>query len=763
MNRVVSFLPTALLCLIPALYSSCEGETDSAGADGGKSLSASQRKQDEGAGPTLKKDASRKSSGLGKILVKLQDRDSGKPVTGAGVRLLYSPAGTPGRVLPLDTMTNLDGEALFEPGPVARAVFRTEFDVERNPIELAASGETRVDHSVQTRYELAGRVIGPDGRGVENAHLFLARYAPGQSLGEGNAPIPGSGMELEEFRRFFGYDLEAEVQTKKDGHFTCTLKTCQTLLCTAFKEGLLCPGWQIVGLDLAERRYEDAEIRLHPSARLEVTLFDARRRPLADRPLHLIESFESRAMRSEAGWLALPFNVYLNTDKEGRDAVSIPAGITLSTEGHFFYSEQEEGAPLPDPLHSEPMDAITLDPGSELRVLAIPHETVLFTGVVQDRTGAPVEGATVMLAVNSMTTDEAGRFRLLVPYNIHLRMAYSVSKKGFQMTGDLLPEIEKGVKQIDVKPVIEPATSLILTLPGGFDKVWLSPAFDPSDRVSRCSSNVEVLPLAVMLMKGQRQGRNTFFFEEIEEEKYTVLAQTEPFQFARLDGLSMDPSAGMPLAIDLEGRIELPALPTDQEAWIEGKLILPEGMKPHTMEVILVRGDFPEVRPWDPLVLGKSQHGWSKAKPGPDGTFTFEGLPPGHYTLAAAAFEWDSRIDAYGEAFLRPGKNEIELKPAAEEDKGSLSLILTDEEGSPLSGLSVLLLDPADSPIGFSRAPDFFFYSNGEGKILIERLPPGRYSLAVSRFEGREPLCDARVEIRPGEGVEASIALAERP
>ncbi|MBU0754256.1 MAG: carboxypeptidase-like regulatory domain-containing protein, partial [Planctomycetes bacterium] len=293
-------------------------------------------------------------------------------------------------------------------------------------------------------------------------------------------------------------------------------------------------------------------------------------------------------------------------------------------------------------------------------------------------------------------------------------------------------------------------------------KLYLMPNYDLRQRVARVSENIELMLDPGALVEGVPQyGASKFVFNGLEDGAFTVLAQADRFHFSRIDSIEINAGDAV-LKIDLTERLEFPGLTPGNKARLEGQVKIPEGARPQGIEVTILRRDLAEIRRWDPRgPAAREETGWEKTAADAQGRFCFDGLCPGDYVVAAAVWEWDVRLDAHQEIRIEAGANTISLEPKVLQDFGRFELIVTDRDGRPLPGICFLFLDPVDVPLGPRGSTTYFFYTNGTGKITIDNIPPGRYSFSLSRFEGREPLCEAQIEIGPGKNIAAEIALNE--
>ena len=142
--------------------------------------------------------------------------------------------------------------------------------------------------------------------------------------------------------------------------------------------------------------------------------------------------------------------------------------------------------------------------------------------------------------------------------------------------------------------------------------------------------------------------------------------------------------------------------------------------------------------------------------------FSFENLAPGRYVLAVAFTEWDTRIDVYHELEVEADQSGVSLAAGVPREYGSIIVTITDTKSNPLPGASLLLLDPLSSTLGQAGLPDPFLYSDKDGVIRLDPLPPGRYIIILGSPEDGGFLFNARVEVKPGAESPVRVVIASR-
>ena len=619
-------------CLVVCFLWACGSgsDTNGAGAGLGESGAAS---ASGGAGEEEKSGSAPAGPNGATVKIRLLDDVSGKPVAGAKVKLFYTPIRSTEKVLCLGRITTLDGEVVFEPGPTARMMVRSEFDAENMEITPAPSGETVVTLKVHTSYEVSGRVLGPGGEAVEGASVFVARSVSGQGAGVGfGLPLPGAGSDLKEFRRRFGYDLEADVLTGEDGGFSAEVKTCQTLLVAVWADRFVCGEWRLVFFQNTKKAYEPLEITLFPAAFLRMTLLSARNESLGGKLVTVIEKPVSYTARQAAVRIHMPYRASLTTGPDGTVEAPVPAGLALGVEGRVVFAKPAQGAALPDAIHDSPMDAFELSPGEKLDIVCMSPRTVRLSGTIRDVRDKPLAGAEVVLPVNRLKTGENGSFSIVIPYNNCNRMWYTVSKPGYRTERGLIPEIEKGSRELHLDAVLKPGLGLTVDVERDVEAVWLleEPRGEGAsvNRVKCKTSGCELLPDTGALTKAERIGEESFLINGVKPGSYTVLVQKGGHCFGVREGVQVNASLAEAGPLDLTGMSAADAAFSGGAAALEGVVRIPEGVNPHRIVVTMLRNDLPGVRGWDPLSRGKGRMGMATVIAGPEGGFRIEGLAP---------------------------------------------------------------------------------------------------------------------------------------
>lgn len=175
-------------------------------------------------------------------------------------------------------------------------------------------------------------------------------------------------------------------------------------------------------------------------------------------------------------------------------------------------------------------------------------------------------------------------------------------------------------------------------------------------------------------------------------------------------------------------------------------------MQPAAIEGMLWDGDVPYADV--PITL---MPGFVEAVTAEDGSFAFEGLPVGAYTLSLGTPEDIIVLDMPGEIALnRPAQREAReihtVRPATLsgriwEDTNDDGLLTFDEVG--LSGVEIVLHDAGETPIRTVQTDD-------EGVFTFDGLTPGRYRLAIT-------LPEQMIFARSVSGTERIVAGVDLP
>lgn len=738
------------------------------------------RPRSEGASPAtaVRSGASKTPDTARTVKVRVLDREEGTPRGGCAVRLFFCPANGPSRVLMRDASTNMEGTAEFKIPESTRLMVRSEFSLEDREVDPIPEGPVEVTLWVRTTFPVTGRVVGPGGEPAAGASVFLAAYKPGRGILAKGALLPGAGLDLESFRRRFGYDLEKEVRTGEDGTFSCTVGTCTTLLATAWAPGLVPADWRFVSFDKEAERFEEARLPLFPAARLRLRCLDARGRPLQQRSFTLRETPVSRCRRPRPEAVFAPYSAILVTNEEGRAETEVPAGLTLVPEGSLLFPEPTGGTGLPDPIRDAPLGTLRLAAGESRALLALPMRTVRLAGRILDTAGKGVSGARLKLPElnNSVVTGTAGgfpaeggegRFSLLVPFNVHRRPAYEVRADGFRAARGVLPAPEPGTQAIALEVRLEPAETVQLDT--GNRAVDLAVLWREPDLAARgvlaVKGPARVMPGTEDLRTGRRTGPGTFAFRNVEPGTYTPALRRGTANWVVLPPITVAETPDHRHTVDLRDANPLAALATPARGSLAGRVVIPPGTRPHAAVVRLARADLPPAVRNGGMAAGREGRSDVRyARVGmEDGAFRFDDLLPGRYVVEGVVKEWDHRLDSYAEVEVKAGENRVTLAPSPEAPRGAIRVTvrakIVDKAPAPVPGTALLLADPLGEPLGRAKRADPFSYSDGEGRIRLEGLLPGRYGLTLASSDPPRSLAVLSVEVKPGDTQEVEVLL----
>jgi len=693
-----------------------------------------------------------------KLFVKVVEKGAGRAVPGAMVQILFNVPAKLDSVFTANRTANAQGIAEFNLPEFSRLVVISEYCKENHPLEYIAEGDLEYTLEVETNYALAGRVTGPDGKGIKGAEVFLVFNKPNDGVKQNALRLPGMAITIEQFKRFYGYDLVGQATTEEGGSFSCNVKSRRQILACAWVDGLLCPHWRTVSFNNKDNHYENVEIPLLSSGTLDLVLYNTNKQTLGEQVIVLKEAPISILKRKEPETIHQPLTLVVKTDPQGKVHLDLPADIDLFLEGKLLFSMPTKDD-FPDPIHTAPIQSFTLKPDQDLKLIAVPPNAIRLFGYVQDIDGNHLKGARITLPTNSFLVDDKIDFSILVPYNRHLGMTYTVTKKGYLEKYGAFPQIEPGSMELSLTPVIEKGIDLTIITDPAVDMLSIITTSSADSESNITISGCERLDDIGALIVGKKAAPGQFTFSSLPTGTVTLLAQKGCFSFFKKEGVEIVASPDFKQKIDITKESSEEAFSADGGCSLEGKVSLPEGIVPHRLIVSVMRNDISSVRPWDPLMIGKNAMGSKTTLVGEDGTFLVEGLSPGRYSVNAVIMEWNMRIDIYEEVQIQTGNNYISLKSAQVEDFGSFEVCVTDSEANPISGVSLLLLDPVDSPIAQAKHNNSRCYSNSEGKILINNMMPGRYGFSLHYQGGIGYLLDARVEVTKGALTEVKIVL----
>ena len=328
----------------------------------------------------------------GGLRVRVVEARSGRLLEGASV---HSPAA-PEVVWRAEDVGHFRAAPLM-PGPHVLIVRAPRHGAVQRVLEVGAGPTTEVEVELPPESVLTGRVLGPEGLGMEGARLHLA--GPGRSGSE-------------------------EVLTGVEGRFEVRGLTEDTYDLRVER-----PGYLSVTRELRLPRTEPLELSLAPAAAVAVKVLGARGEPVEGATVSLSRASEGRTetVREE------------DTDPRG--------GVHFGGLAPGSYVAK---ARAPGYLPAEPVPVEAWDEEAVPLSLVL-REGLTLSGRVRDARGVPVGEAEVVLAgdatsVGSTRTDAQGRFTLsgLVPGRVRLR----VEKFGHPMREE---EVEVPAPDLELK------------------------------------------------------------------------------------------------------------------------------------------------------------------------------------------------------------------------------------------------------------------------------------------------------------------------
>lgn len=304
----------------------------------------------------------------GGLRVRVVEARSGRLLEGASVQ---SPAA-PEAVWREEDVGHFRAAPLM-PGPHGLIVRAPGHGAVQRVLEVGAGPETEVEIELPLESVLAGRILGPEGLGMEGARIHL--MGPGLSGAE-------------------------EVLTGADGRFEVRGLTEDTYELRAERAGYLS-----VTRELRLPRTEPLELSLAPAAAVAVKVLGARGKPVEQAAVFLSLVGEGRGE---------------TVREEGTDARGVVSFGGL-VPGSYIAKARAPGYLTSEPVPVEAWDE------EAVPVTLVLREGLTLSGRVRDARGVPVAEAQVVLmgdgaSVGSTRTDGQGRFTLsgLVPGRVRL-------------------------------------------------------------------------------------------------------------------------------------------------------------------------------------------------------------------------------------------------------------------------------------------------------------------------------------------------------
>jgi Carboxypeptidase regulatory-like domain len=306
----------------------------------------------------------------GGLRVRVVEARSGRLLEGASVQ---SPAAS--EVVWREEDVGLFRAAPLMPGPHVLLVRAPGHGAVQRVLEVGAGPETEVEVELPPESVLAGRVLGPEGLGMEGARIHL--MGPGRSGAE-------------------------EVLTGAEGRFEVRGLTEDT-----YELRVERPGYLSVTRELRLPRTGPLELSLASAAAVSVKVLGTRGEPVEEATVSLSHVGEGRGE---------------TVREEGTDARGVVHFGGL-VPGSYIAKVRAPGYLTSEPVPVEAWDEETVPVSLMLR------EGLTLSGRVRDARGAPVGEAEVVLmgegtSVSSTRTEAQGRFTLsgLVPGRVWLRV-----------------------------------------------------------------------------------------------------------------------------------------------------------------------------------------------------------------------------------------------------------------------------------------------------------------------------------------------------
>jgi|GEM_PF-2310243 len=674
-----------------------------------------------------------------------------QPLPAVKLSLLVQTASDPRAIEVHELWTDSDGAAEMVLSRVVRAAAISEFCTRPREIPLVAGDQAgRLILEVNRAYRAGGQVVDDRGQPLAGAEVLLCRLQrEPRSQGFASIPLPGEGESTAEFEKRWHHDLAGTCLTDDSGRFQVDVESPRPLAIAAFHEGFSAAGWRLLAFDEESGAFEPVSIELFPGATLRVHFMSVLGSSVEHQPLQVRETAVSERHRKYSQNLLFSFGHTGFTDNEGMLTFTVPARIALGLfsnptgrELALFPRLESSGAERDFRLEI-PLGELRLEPGQMLEVVATPARKVRLECAVRNADGGAISGATIDLVFRQVTTGGDGVVALLVPCDAGAGLQYRVSAEGYRPVESVQPppsRAEGARVRLDV--VLEESRRLEVDAGGPVRGIWLV-AERGSLPEGKPESGYEPLLLERALRTPVTSAGNSWFFEEPDETSFSLLVQRERFAFSWIRGL---PVAGGTDAIRLDARTSGAA-----GALLKGRVVYPEGMRPQSASLVLMRNDDAGIRRFDPAGIRGAGMGWIALPLGGRGEFEIAGLAPGRYALGAALIEWGRRTDIYGEVVVAEECDEKTVELALAGSPGELECVLTDASGAPLGGVELLLFDPVDSPLAASLSLATRFVSDGAGEIAISHLPPGRYGFEISGESWPEVLHAGRVLIQSGE------------
>jgi hypothetical protein len=687
------------------------------------------------------------------IRILLRKAEDGSPLFSSKLIFLKQTTEDPQSVVVEQAWTDGSGVAEHEIGQAYRLAVLTEYD--HTPREIAVTGKTtEIKISVATEFPVSGRVVDFDGRPLPAAEVLVCT-TPGDNLAP---PLPPPTGGLGDFAKKSYRQVAIDCRTDGDGCFEGTVNHRQTLVVAAAAPGYLTAGWRFIQSGDGKKAALPVDVVMRPAARLRVLFLNMRDLPIRNAPVFVRETDLSAQLRQYRERITAPFRFAGKTDADGVAGFDVPAGLDLAVEigatrGRIrLFPWDEKGRQDYDFIAGKPLGNLCIAAGETVAVIATPVRQIGIRCSVRDKSGKPVVGAALSLPGVTARTDAGGNVSTIASYNEAEGRDYVVTRSMFlPFRGTFEPIAPGGSRQIAIEVTLEPAPVIRVDAGPGVRGVWLFGGNGVS-LSGRVAGGAEALvPEETLLPSCSREGTEWLFCHQPGSSVEAVLVQSGDFSF----------HVERNVLVKNGGRVVVHPPDPGPGIRLEGRVVIPAESKPHTINMVIMRNDIPELRRFDPFGL-RGSGGWASVPVEGDGSFVVEGLVPGRYALGVSLVEWGVRTDSYGELTVEPGRTPPLFELACSPSQGKLEIVVENGAGEPVPGAGLLLLDPVDSPVAASPTMGSRFFTDGAGKIVFPEMTAGRYGFVLfGRPDRQGAAVTGRVAVSAGGRQVVKIVLAD--
>lgn len=396
--------------------------------------------------------------------------------------------------------------------------------------------------------------------------------------------------------------------------------------------------------------------------------------------------------------------------------------------------------------------ALELAPGQDLEGLDLALRVgAVIEGSVMTPEGDPMAGRRVSWGSNAMgfgnrdeaTTDAAGRFRFehVTPGTWSVSASPSMAEMGERMRGkrgqsafiDVMGELITESVTLDDRDYVE-------VFLGGEPKMPV--------RITGVVTRGEE-PFAGAQVYAVSEGSAIF-----EGMKTTTADQNGAFEIildrpgphvlsAREGSLGVERLIEVPRQDELRVDLHVPS------GAILGTVRTPDGKPATGIRLSIQREDG----------MGRMRWGGDQARTSETGTYRFEGLEPGRYTVRANVASWrgsaEDRFASTIQSGLALGEDElkerVDFKLAL---PGSVTGLVRDEQGRPVAGASVFFRDASGRMVAMVSGTT----TNTAGEYEQTGLEAGTYAVSV-RSENAAANDAAEIDVRAGEESKANLTV----